>query len=161
MCFLLPAHKQITPSPSGCPLDSERIPSCTTAISAVEQMRWARSIARRVRRAFQFAVGSQEEEDLDATAYLTIVELAGRFDASKMPAGGDLVGAFRGWAAIEVKCRCQREARRLRNGGTYHTRREKSRESVVIERLQDGPDMIDPRTLPHEEDENEVDSSGT
>lgn len=33
----------------------------------------------------------------------------------------DPIGAFRGWAAVEVRSRCQREAMRLRNAGTFRT----------------------------------------
>jgi hypothetical protein len=124
------------------------------AIVVTDHLKWARMIARGVRQAFNFKVGSQEESDLEATAYLTLVELVKRFDAVKLPIGGDPNSAFRGWAAIGVRCRCQREARRLRNGGTYHTRREKTRKTIVIERLKNGPDLIDPRSLV-EEEENE------
>jgi hypothetical protein len=129
-------------------------PSRGNAISVTDQLKWARMIARGVRQAFHFKIGSQEELDLEATAYLAIVELVGRFDAAKIPLGGDLNCAFRGWAAIGVRCRCQREARRLRNGGTYHTRREKARKAIVIERLKNGPDLIDPLSLV-EDEENE------
>lgn len=116
-------------------------------ILATDHLKWARMIARGVRKAFQFIPGSQEEQDLEATAFLAIVELAKRFDPTKVPPGGDPVGAFRGWAAIEVRCRCQREARRLRNGGTYNTRREIAGRALVVERLINGAELIDPRSL--------------
>jgi hypothetical protein len=156
MTFLPPPFAQVLLtrcSPTGCPGSTNQVSCSSNAIVVADQMRWARSIARNVRRAYHFLTGSQEEQDLEAMAYLAIVELAGRFEASKVPVGGDPIGAFRGWAAIEVRCRCQREARRLRNGGTYHTRREKSRKAMVIERLKNGPDLIDPSSLVDEDEE--------
>jgi hypothetical protein len=129
------------------------------AILVTDHLKWARMIARGVRQAFNLKLGSQEESDLEATAYLTLVELVKRFDVVKIPIGGDPNSAFRGWAAICVRCRCQREARRLRNGGTYHTRREKSQKTIVVERLRNGPDLVDPRSLVEEEEnEDETDT---
>jgi hypothetical protein len=96
---------------------------------------------------------SQEEKDLESVAYLALVELARRFDPAKAPAGAATVDAFRGWAAVEVRCRCRREARRLRNGGTYHTRRETGQRAVVVGGLKKARDMIDPRSL-DTDDEN-------
>jgi hypothetical protein len=126
--------------------------SCPGIVIAItDHLKWARMIARGVRRSFQFKIGSQEEADLEATAYLAIVELVERFDIARVPIGGDPNGAFRGWAAIAVRSCCQREARRLRNGGTYNTRREKAHKAIVIERLKNGPDLIDPHSLVEEE----------
>lgn len=125
-------------------------------IAVTDHMRWAKMIARGVREAFHFRIGSHEEQDLEATAYLAIVELAERFDSTKVHADSDAINAFRGWAAIAVRCRCQREARRLRNGGTYHTRRENTLKPVVVNRLKNGPDVVDPRSLVDDnEDEHE------
>jgi hypothetical protein len=89
---------------------------------------------------------SQEEADLEATAFLAIVELAKRFDFTKVPPGGDPAFAFRGWIAIEVRCRCRREARRLRKGGTYCTRREKAGRALVVEPLRNESQLIDPHS---------------
>jgi DNA-directed RNA polymerase specialized sigma subunit len=119
----------------------------STAISALDHLRWARSIARRVRRAYNFRVGSQELSDLEQVACLAVVELLERFDESLVPAGGDAVRAFRGWAMIEVRNRCRREARRLRNGGTYNTRRETPGESLVVLLLPRGTEFVDPRSV--------------
>jgi hypothetical protein len=124
-------------------------------IDVTEHVRWAKMIACGVRRSFHFKMGSQEEQDLEQTAYLAIVELVERFDPTKIPNGGDPDGAFRGWAIIEVRCRCQREARRLRNGGTYCTRREKNRKPLLVQRLKNGPDLIDPRSVVEEEESEE------
>jgi hypothetical protein len=137
---------------------TEASSSSSNPVQVDDHLKWARAIARNVRLAFHFVAGSQEEQDLEQTAYLTILELIQRFDIAKVPPGGDLNGAFRGWAAIEVQCRCRREARRLRNGGTYHTRRETAGKALVIERLRNGPDLIDPRSLIEEnESEDELD----
>ncbi|HEV3438070.1 MAG TPA: hypothetical protein VG122_11965 [Gemmata sp.] len=129
------------------PANPEPVPHPSIVVVVTDHVNWARMIARGVRQAFQFVPRSQEEQDLEATAFLAIVELAQRFDPTKVPPGGDPIGAFRGWAAIDVRCRCQREARRLRNGGTYNTRREKAGKALVVERLRDESELIDPRSL--------------
>jgi hypothetical protein len=131
-------------------------------IEVADHVKWGRMIARGVRQSFHFVKGSQEEEDLEATAFLAIVDLARRFDSAKVPIDGDPIGAFRGWAAIEVRCRCRREARRLRNGGTYHTRREEAGKALVVERLLHLSELVDPRSLveldePEPEPEDEFD----
>lgn len=122
------------------------------AICITDHLIWARTIARTVRRAYNFRSRSQEESDLEATAYLAIVELAARFDLAQVPPGGNVIRAFRGWAAIEVCSRCRREARRLRNGGTYNTRREKPGVAFVVVPLFKSWAVIDPRSIPPKED---------
>ena len=76
-------------------------------------------------------------DDLEQTALLAMVRYAMTFDPSRVPADGDVVGAFRGYAHRELQSECRREARRLRNGGTYRTRREKDRKPIIPESLQD------------------------
>ncbi|HEY1190785.1 MAG TPA: hypothetical protein VGE74_24355, partial [Gemmata sp.] len=74
-------------------------------IDPVAHLVWARAIARGVRADFRFVRGSQEELELEATAYLALCECAHRFQLAKVPAGGCADGAFRGWCAIEVRSR--------------------------------------------------------
>lgn len=100
-----------------------------------KNIKWARAIARGIRRHYRFLTASQEERDLEGVALQTMWKCAGKFDPSKVPAGGDYAGAFRGWCHPFIKGDVQREARRLRNGGTYHTRRETGREQVMVEEL--------------------------
>lgn len=73
----MPAHRS-RPSartPSG-PLNTPALP----LIDPRDHMRWARAIARGVRADYRFQRGSQEEQELEATAYLVLVEYAARFD---------------------------------------------------------------------------------
>jgi hypothetical protein len=139
------------------PSDADPATNRDSAIVITDHLKWARTIARGVSLAYYFRLGSQEEQDLVATAYLAIVELAARFDATRVAAGGDPNCAFRGWATIEIRCRCNREARRLRNGGTYKTRREKLKKALVIMRLKKSNDLVDPLSLV-DEDDNEDDT---
>lgn len=111
-----------------------------------DQLPWAREIAQEIRRDYSFRRMSQEAQDLEQVAYLVVVELAQRFDPARVPPDGNLVFAFRGWAAIEVRNRCRREARRLRNGGTYNTRRETRGQALVIAPLLKPREYVDPRT---------------
>jgi hypothetical protein len=161
MSFLLPAYGQPLLTQWSMLIhhgNTEPAPRPCTAIAVIDHVKWARMIARGVRRAFHLVAGSQEEQDLEATVFLAIVELAQRFDSARVPPDGDSTGAFRGWAAIEVRCRCRREARRLRNGGTYHTRREKPGHALVVERLLHESELVDPRSLVElEEPEEEID----
>jgi hypothetical protein len=152
-----PVRRPKLPSPADFKCSTTIAPSPPAAreIAILDHLKWASMIARGVRRAFHFVPGSQEEQELEAVAFLAIVELARKFDDNKVPRGGDRIGAFRGWAAIEVRSRCRREARRLRNGGTYHTRREKAGLALVVERLKDGPELIDPRSVVDEDETNE------
>jgi hypothetical protein len=150
------------PAPNPAPLNpvnTKQTSSPSITIVVTDHMKWAQMIARGVRQAFHFKMGSQEEQDLEATAYLALVELMERFDPSKIPSGVDPNHSFRGWAVLEVRCRCLREAYRLRNGGTYHTRREKAQKRVVVERLINGPDMVDPRSLVDDDEEEDESNS--
>jgi hypothetical protein len=157
MCYLPLVSGKIWPTQNELPDSTVPVSSPRKSIAVTEHLKWARTIALGVRRAYNFSLGSQEEEDLIATAYLAIVELVKLFDPSQIPPGNDLNSAFRGWAAIAVRCCCQREARRLRNGGTYSTRRERACKPVVVERLRNGPDLIDPRSFDDEEKEEACD----
>jgi hypothetical protein len=121
-------------------------------IVITDHIRWARTIARGVRRSFRFLRGSQEEQDLESTAYLTLVQLACKFDPRRVPPGGNMRSAFRGWATIGIRNQCQREARRLRNGGTYNTRREIAGVSLVVAHLPEKFDRIDPGSVELDED---------
>jgi hypothetical protein len=153
MCLLSPVA---VPFAAVCPAPNTVVPVAPTlspgVIVATDHLKWARAIARGVRRSFNFGIRSQEEQDLQATAYLAVVELARRFDWSKLPPGGDASAAFRGWATIEVRSRCRREARRLRNGGAYHTRRERPGQVLLMQSLQNQPALVDPRSVLEEEE---------
>lgn len=89
-------------------------------IDAVEHMKWARMIARAVRAKCGFVAGSHEEFELESVAYITMVEACSRYDESRLPANGDLIAAFRGTYAREIRTQCHRAAERLRNGGIHH-----------------------------------------
>lgn len=184
-------------------------PARSSLINPVDHLLWARSIARGVREDARFLPGSQEELELQQTAYVVVCEYAARFDpivsyhvgaervmvraaltrrrGSRRPTGQrvyatrvtvvgidvsewvrdrckalvadlkrdaallarewaaraahdlaarfDASGAFRGWAAVEVRSRCRREAKRLRNAGLYDTARPEAVRSVHIEEV--------------------------
>jgi hypothetical protein len=93
---------------------------------------WAENIARLIARHKGFGPRSQEADDLVAVAYLTLIELSLVFDPSRVPDGGDEGGQFRGWSHPWIRNRCERETKRLRNGGTYHSRREKGQPVLRI-----------------------------
>lgn len=82
---------------------------------------WAEHIARLIARVEGFGTRSQQADDLAAVAVLVLVRIAPRFDPTRVPPGGSADGLFRGWAHATVRKECQREAIRLRNGGTFNT----------------------------------------
>lgn len=157
MCLLPPTINQslLDANSSANPAQTVTAAKVPPAIAIQGHITWARAIARGVRNSFRFLPGSQEEQDLESTAYLAAVELAQRFDPTRVPPGGDLEAAFRGWATIAVRSHCRREARRLRNGGTYHTRREKPGHALVVQGLPEHDDvmLVDPRSVEEEEGE--------
>ena len=100
------------------------------SVDVLPLLPWAKGIARGVRADFKFGRRSQEEADLEGVALLALCEKAAAFDPRRVPEGGDPVGAFKGYASRAIRSKCIEEARRLRNAGTYHTRREKGKAPV-------------------------------
>lgn len=94
------------------------------AVSITDQLDWVKGIACMVAR--RYHLRGQERDELIGTAHLTLCELEKRFDPSRA-IGGDVEGAFRGWAYRFVVCACRREAERLRGGGLFHTIRPEKR----------------------------------
>ena len=69
-------------------------------------------------------LAAQRDGFRDVCAEVAVQAAAGyaaQFDAGR---------AFRGWCSIEVRSRCKREALRLRNGGTFNTKRPGAMPSV-------------------------------
>lgn len=114
-------------------------------LSAEPHLDWARGIAQGV--AVDYGIGWDQEE-LEQVACLAVVERAKRFDWSRVPAGGDADGLFRGWVSRHVRKECQRAAQRLLNGGTYHTCR---RPEEAAEAFLELPDDEVPGVLEFEE----------
>lgn len=123
-------------------------------IDIVPLQKWARGIARGVRGDYGFRRGSAEEEDLEGVALVALVELANRYDELQLPAGGNLVDAFMGYADVEIRSRCRRHAVTLRNGGTFRTTSSADARRMCVEALPltaDGSDVA----LPWPEDARE------
>lgn len=121
-------------------------------IDPVQHLEWAATIAGHVGRRYRFQKDSQERADLVSVAYLTLVRKCRGFRPEMVPAGGDPAGAFRGWVHPTVWKECLREARRLRNGGTYRTRQELSGVALTAEPFGEDSGMW---ILDHRDDEAE------
>jgi hypothetical protein len=93
------------------------LPPPPVAIDPREHMTWARGIARAIARLYQFQPGGEESAELVAVAFLTLVARAKVFDARRVPPGGDVAAAFRGYCHREIQSECRREGKRLRAGG--------------------------------------------
>ncbi|MBA4192228.1 MAG: hypothetical protein C0467_30025 [Planctomycetaceae bacterium] len=96
-----------------------------------ELLEWSRRIANRVRKAYGFAARSSEADELIATASLSLIDLATKFDPSIAPDNTVTLNWFCGWARREVQTKCNREADRLRSGGTINTCRPENRPTVT------------------------------
>jgi RNA polymerase sigma factor (sigma-70 family) len=136
--------------------------ACERTARLLVNRRWAKGAARGIRKHYRFHGGSQEEKELEAVAYLALVRCSEAFRPSLVPDGGDAEGLFRGWCHPFIRGECQREARRLRNGGTYHTRRETGVAPVMVEELPrkrseiDGSEYVDVTDHRTEEEEESV-----
>ncbi|MBX9579703.1 MAG: hypothetical protein K2X87_05285 [Gemmataceae bacterium] len=118
-------------------------------IDPLGHLDWSARIARGVSRHYRFGRRSQERADLEQVAALAVIRKAREFDPALVPEGGDPDGQFRGWAKPSVAGDCRREGRRLKNGGTYHTRREQGRPAVLVEITSDlGDPTGEPFDLP-------------
>lgn len=117
---------------------AETAPAAKPAIDPEPHIVWARAIGAGVASEYQFAAGSQERADLEAAAAAELVAACHRFDVSKIPPGGDAGGLLRGYAHQALQKECRREAHRLRNGGTYRTRRDPK--ALVVGQYEEGGD---------------------
>jgi hypothetical protein len=111
-----------------------------------------------------YKLGSEYDELLSA-AYLVVVrDVVPGYDPSKV-VDGNWVNVWRAYLAQHVRGEVGREANRLRNGGTYHTRHEADHEPVMVEALPYRRDeegftevaVIDPLSLIEDDDEPAVD----
>lgn len=95
------------------------------AIDPEPHIEWAKAIGAGVASNYNFAAGTEERADLEAAAVAELTARCRAFQPSRVPPGGDAGGLLRGYAHQSIQKECRREAERLRNGGTYRTRREK------------------------------------
>ncbi|HEY3787768.1 MAG TPA: hypothetical protein VGL71_02885, partial [Urbifossiella sp.] len=102
-------------------------------IDVLAHFDWALGVARGVAASFRFLRDSQETADLEQVCFLTLLRRAKTFDPKKVPVGGDEGGLFRGFVHRDLQSECRREARRLRNGGTYRTRTEQGKRTIAAE----------------------------
>lgn len=130
------------------------------AIRVEDHLAWSRGVARGVARSYRFDRLSQEESDLEQEAAVALVRTAKAFTLDRVPEGGDVLGAFRGYAHRELQSQCRREARRLRNGGTYRTRREQGKLPILAGPFSDmdqsGGDTFEPEDHRSRHDEPET-----
>lgn len=101
----------------------------------MSHLEWARGIAASIARKKGFVSNSQESDELEQVALLTLWRRALTFDTSRVPEGGDPHGLFRGWSHRSIASECDREARRLRAGGTFRTPNSKRANKVRVEAL--------------------------
>jgi hypothetical protein len=103
---------------------------------------WAERVGGSIAAAYRFPPHSADREDVRAYAVLVMVQKAKDYDPARLPPGGDHAKAFRGWCHPTLKSECVREAKRLRNGGTYHTRRDESAPVVAVTMSAIGGDLL-------------------
>ncbi len=84
----------------------------TIVVCGTDVTEWVRAAAHRLAR--NRTIGRAAAIEAAARAAIAVARV---FDAG---------GAFRGWCRREVVSRCRREAARMKNGGTFHTKRNNS-----------------------------------
>lgn len=96
-----------------------------SAIAPAEHLDWAKyTVALPVAR--RYGLCEQEVDDVVQVAVLALYKFAARrgkkaFDPTRVPAGGDVCGAFRGLAYRTIHCACVRAVQEMRGGGTFRT----------------------------------------
>lgn len=103
-----------------------------TNLDVTAHLAWAAEVARLIAKEYHFRKKGQEEEDLQAVAFLHLCRAARDYTGD--PADTD---HFRGYAHLRITAEVRREARRLRNGGTYWTRKEQRGEVMDVSALSD------------------------
>jgi hypothetical protein len=97
---------------------------------------WAETIARLIARSYgRYSPRSWQADDLVAAAHAILAELAPRFDAGRIPEGGDPDGQFRGWAHAHIRGACERAVQSLRNGGTAKTSNDRAVKELRVREL--------------------------
>jgi DNA-directed RNA polymerase specialized sigma24 family protein len=104
----------------------------TPLIDASAHEAWARKVAIGVSRYCGYRPGTAECDDLVQVAMLHLYRLAPKFDATRVPKGGDPGGQFRGWCHPFLRAECLREGRRMRGGGTYRTPSDGAHRKVIV-----------------------------
>ncbi|QEL18846.1 hypothetical protein [Limnoglobus roseus] len=98
---------------------------------------WVEKIALRVAARY-LLWGEAALDDLISAGYVRALEKIPHFRPDDPKAAADPNGAFRGWAYRDVMTYVQREAARLRGGGTFRSpRREPGRDPVIAKPISD------------------------
>lgn len=129
----------MTATPTAAPppphMDWSAASQSRATIDVSPHVGWATGIAVGVARAYRFTPGGQEEDELIGTALFRLVELSHRYDPAREVVKTDCGALFKGFCRRTLMTECQREARRVRNGGTYRTREETAGVTLSVEAL--------------------------
>lgn len=112
-------------------------PVAPAAIDAAAHLDWALGIARGV-------VAKSEPPDPEEVEGVVIFELVERcrgFEPARVPAGGDVLKAFRGYAHKALKWAALHEVQRQRDG--HHSRAPQMMGCVVVQLVEGVPDLTD------------------
>ena len=108
------------------------------AIDPAGHLDWCDGVAGGVAKHHGLRRGQHEQawEDVRAAGRQALLQCCQRFDASRVRADSTVEDAFRGWAHQYIRQACDREAKRERSGGTFHTKRD-DLPSPTVEQLGD------------------------
>ena len=107
----------------------------TATIDVTPHIEWASRIARRIAKGYRFVPGGQEEQELIGCAHLVLVRKSHTYEPAREVYATECGALFRGYVSQTVTTECRREARRIRNGGTYHTREEIDGVTLSVEAM--------------------------
>lgn len=96
---------------------------------------YTRMLAGKFAESLGFHKGGQEHDELQSAAYLVVcADVVPGFDPEQVK-DGNVERVWKQYLKTHVKGEVGREARRLRNGGTYNTRHESDHEPINVEGL--------------------------
>lgn len=113
-------------------------------VAILDHVDWIRAIARMAARRHGVD-GPQERDDITSAGVVELCRIAPRFvrpEWAETPE--NLIDAVRGWANLWIRKACDRECERLKNGGTYHARRQVAGQSLII--AKPFSDLVTPKT---------------
>lgn len=99
-------------------------PPASFVVPPDDHLDWCDGVAGGVARHHGFKREDPRWEDVRGAAHAALFERCRKYDPALRDPASTVTDHFRGWAHQYVRQAADREAKRQRNGGTYHTKRD-------------------------------------
>jgi hypothetical protein len=93
---------------------------------------WCDAISAGIAAAFDLARDAQRRDEIVGAGRAALLGCCQRFDPAVVRPDSTPEEAFKGWAHASIRGACQREAKRERSGGTFHTKRDDRPDPTVV-----------------------------